>query len=596
MSTNVEFDEKQKKIVADFITKVKEKQFLTEEDFEVVFEFFKQIVTLEGGKFGFSSEFEKLDNKLIHMSQEVANDVPKNEWNGLDIAACDASNSLEKDSTLYLDPVFFCKRYFGRSDMNDRLEGVVNLLFSIYHETHHAVKLMDISKNNLSPESLEMAREILLRSLYQDDFYKENYKSFSFENMADEYAINMVNEIIEDKELDEEKSKFVEAKRKEINSAKLKKISYRGKLHGKDDVLPLLCDNEIEDFPKLLYVAPVLQKEYNPNGTKKGLIELFDGLFEDVRRIVNRDLGALAEFSPETKDDCLNCQTFYYEIIGPELDNATDREYKILAEKYGALTLQSVLENMEKYFNHKAQGKLQHTTLDNDSSYENEEEIKNAVKHRVNSIVRFRNGVELNPIAEKLLREGGFVRGTREFLDVDTAKRRKMLAMSLMQTYDGIESEEEYCTRAENEKNDIDGVINTLYYNRLSDLTNVVTVEENGEDIKISGTARFVHMLKMSNIISNTLGRNYFEELLKVPDVNRALSILEKDKNGYLNHCMKKVKVSRNSSPYPKTEAEEGKYSSYILGEENSEISSKVLMLNDEIGVPNVKRNFGMMR
>lgn len=594
MSTNVELDEKQKKIIADFIAKVKEKQFLTEEDFEFVFNFFKQIVILEGEKFRFSPEFEKLNNKFIYMSQEVADETPQNEWNGFEVAACDSSDTLEKDCRVYLDPVFFCKRYFGRDSISDRLDGVANLLFTIYHEVHHAVKLTDISKSNLSPESLNIAREILLRSLYRADFYKENYKAFSFENMADEYAIGRVDEMIEDKELDEAKDNLIKSEKKKVYNSKLKKISYRGNLYSRDDILPLLCDNEIENLPSLLYLAPVLQKQYNPNGSKKGLTDLFNELFEDVRRIASRNLGILPEFSSEIKDECFSCQTFYYEIIGPELVNATDKEYKILVEKYGVETIQSVLNNMEKYFNHKAQDKLQYINPDNSNNFESEDEIKSGVVHRVNSIVRFRNGVIFNPISEKLLREGGFVRGTREILDEYNIKRRKMLAMSLVGTYDGIESEDEYRLRAENEKNDIDGVINTLYYNRLSDLTSVVTVGENGENIQISETVRLIHILKMATIISDTLGRSYFDELLKVPDVNRIFGMLEKDKNGYLSHCMKKT--GRKHNVYPKTEAEVGKYTGYISGEESSDISKKVLMLNDEIGVPNVKRNFGIIR
>lgn len=593
MSADVEFDEKQKKIVADFIDKVKEKQFLTEEDFEFVFEIFKQIVTLEGEKNSFLPEFEKLDNKLIHMSQEVADKMPMSGWNGVDIAACDLTDTSAKDCRVYLDPVFFCKRYFGRENISERLEGVVNLIFTIYHETHHAEKLKDISRCNLSPENLEITREVLLRSLYREGFYRENYKAFSFEYKADEYALDRVNEIIEDKELDIAKQKLIEVERKKISDSKLKKISYRGKLYNKDEILSLLCNNEMQDFPSLLYIAPVLQKQYNQNGSKKGLIDLFNGLFEDVRRIASRDLGSLKEFSPEIKDECLSCQTFYYEIIAPELANAMDKEYKILAGKYGVETIQSVLSSMEKYFNHKAQERLKYINPDNGSDYENEDEIKLGVKHRVNSIVRFRNGMIFNPISDKLLREGGFVRGTREFLDEETKKRRKMLAMSLMATYDGIESEEEYKQRIENEKNDIDGVINTLYYNRLSDLTSRVTIGENGENIQISETVRLIHTLKMANIISNTLGRNYFEELLKVPEVNSILSVLEKDKNGYLNHCMKK---NGKKSQYPKTEAEVGKYAKYILGEERSDISEKVLMLNEEIKAPDIKRSFGIIK
>ena len=69
----------------------------------------------------------------------------------------------------------------------------------------------------------------------------------------------------------------------------------------------------------------------------------------------------------------------------------------------------------------------------------------------------------------------------------------------------------------------------------------------------------------MSNIMKEVSGKNYFEELLKIPDMNKYMSLLEKDKNGYLSYCMKKMKPIIKKTSYPKTEAEEGKYNNYII-------------------------------
>lgn len=261
---------------------------------------------------------------------------------------------------------------------------------------------------------------------------------------------------------------------------------------------------------------------------------------------------------------------------------ASDKDYINIAEKYGVIFIQSLLSDMEKYFNNKAQEKI--NILGNVGD-KNHEIIEDELKASINSIVRFRNGATLNLIAEKLLREGGFIRGTREFLTKDVLKRREMFANSLIGVYDAVESEKEYKERAENEKTDIDEVINALYYNRFENFLKNIEIDEQDELEKVK-VVRMSHILKMAKLISDTLKKDYFTNFLCIPDVNVLMKAFEKDETGYLKDCINRCQTRIKKVIYPETEAENGKYQEYILGNEQTEegrdIKIKVMMLNDE--------------
>lgn len=275
-------------------------------------------------------------------------------------------------------------------------------------------------------------------------------------------------------------------------------------------------------------------------------------------------------------------KTFYYEDILEQLIFASEDDYKKLSEKYGAVFLQNLLSDMEKYFNSKAQNKLKNISNISDKEFE---EIQNELKRSINAIVRFRNGAMLNPISEKLLREGGFIRGTREFLTKDILKRREMFANSLIGVYDAVESEKEYSKRAENEKSDIDEVINALYYNRFENFFKNIEVNEQEEFDKIQ-FVRMAQILKIVKLIENTIKKDILREFLTIPDVNLLMIKLEKDETGYLKECMIRAQIRIKKVIYPETEAENGKYKKYILGvleDSGEDMHNKVMMLSEEL-------------
>lgn len=341
-----------------------------------------------------------------------------------------------------------------------------------------------------------------------------------------------------------------------------------------------------QKFNKLLYTYPVLEKQYTLNGYMKNIHELFEEMLYDLKKISLKRESSNKEDNIEKEYE--DCKQFYYEVILSQVEVLTEADYIALSQKYGVSYIQKIFSDMEKYVNNKMQRYVKSNTF---SDLEIED-VQNKVKRIINGIVRFRNGVEFNPIAEKLLREGGFIRGTRENVSNELLKRRILFANSFIDVYDAIESEEEYSFRAENEKNDIDEIINALYYNRFeSGLNNIEAANE--LELWKKGTVRIVQTLKMVKIIEDVSGKDYFSEFLKIPDVNKLMIHLEKNGSSYLKDCMSKSQIRVKRVIYPATEAENGKYNEYILGKENTEndIKNKILMLQEEMESKNGRNN-----
>lgn len=592
----------QKEIIVRFIQNVREKKFLTQEDFREVFEFFCQIVDCECRQHNISVECVIKDNKLKNLPQSVANGMDEREWAGIDIAGCDYSDSKGKDATLFLDPVFFCKKYFGRDEEKDRLEGIVEVLISTYHEVDHAIKQTNLLRGQLRPENIEISKEIFLREILGGEFYNDNYGVLSFEKNAEEYSYNRTLENLSELDILEIAKKNISDKKSKQNglaNSKLGKIKYMGITQSRDKFLEDECSREIWRYPSFLYSSPILARKYNADGSAKNIVKLFDDMQLELRKIIQKHFrnDSQSEFTPELEEEYFNCEKFYYELILPRVGTSYELEYKELVKKYGVKPLQKFLSGMEKYVNDKAQERLSYTGECSGQDYESPDEIKLSLQSNINAIVRFKNGARYNDIAEELLREGGFIRGTREIPSEEAEKRNIMLANSLIGVYDAIESEWEYEKRAESEKSDIDEVVNALYYNRFDTPFNSIEYKDTDEvRCRNLETVRIIHILKMARILSAETGQDYFREFLKIPDVSEKIKSFEKDKSGYLDDCINISQTRIKKVLYPPTEAEEGKYKEYIVASSNNETARRISMLNKEFSGPMIRRGWGNER
>jgi len=597
-----ENEEMQKDLIEKFIARVRNERLLSFSDYEYVFEVITKIASLECEAFDILPEYEIKSNNLERLPQETADKMMDSEWNSFDIAETVSFNSLGNDITFFFDPAYFCKRYFGKVEVKERLRGVVELLVTIYHEVEHAIKDKNLGRSYLSAEILEVVRELLIIQVIGEPFYEKNYKILFGECYAEQNSYSTTMSMITDPEvleIAEKEIKRLTLSQDEFAGLYIGKIEHEDELHNKSLWTKNMCDNLVFENPKLLYEFPILGKIYSNDGVPKGIFELFEEMTCDLKKIIHRYsfMDKSHDMNAMLQKEFFDCQTFYYEAILPKIKFATEHDYIKLAEKYGVLLLQNFLSGMETYINEKARKKLEFSDKYKGDFFESSEEIKGELKESINAIIRVRNGLVFNPIAEKLLREGGFVRGTRELLPEEILKRREMFSNSLIGIYDLTESESEYNLRAESEKKDIDEIVGALYYNRFKNFLYEEDRKEN-EINKLTDLdiVRMIQLLKAVKTLARDTNRDYFREFLRIPDVNRLIISLESDTKVFLAGRIKGKQLRMKKEIYPRTEAEEGKYKGYINGNESTEdgldMKSKITMLNDEIDKTKNRRSF----
>ncbi len=572
-------EEKQREIVKRLADILNERP-LNEEDFNMLKTSVKELAELECGAYRIELEFQENDETLHSLDNEEIDDEEGT------LGFSSEAEDITKDTCIWINVEYFYQKFFRSGDKEKRILGLSDMLLSIYHEVEHSKQKTFINRSRLRPEVLEMAYEMVLKSAADESFYDFNYDRLTSEAYADIWGRFNMSDLLCGDIPEDIISKIKEANDISFTNSKIGKIYEKGKMENRDTFFRGMCDLYVKRYPKTLYNYPILQKVYNENGKKKDLEQVFEQMIEDGRNIMrkyyslDRKIGNTILLHQEYS----NCTKFYYEVMCPLIAQSNEEEYKKIAGRFGANTLLDYLNGMEQYFNEKAKDKTECIRFAKEMNMsqmllEDEKQVNGELKSQVNAIVRFENGCTFNKIADKLLREGGHIRGTREILEKDMKNRRILFANSLISIYDAFESEENYENRAFNEKADIDEVIDALYFNRFEGFMKNKTVEEGKKnEFGNEEVTKIAQILKAAKILTRDSKHDFFTEFLTVPDVNKLMAQLEMDRSGYLKQCIANGKKSKT---YPETEAEQGKYKEYIKGfGDNAE---KIKLLSEEL-------------
>lgn len=214
------------------------------------------------------------------------------------------------------------KIYRGLESKNEleRLEQCKKLFKIVFHEIQHHIQYLMTQSNQSSTENLMYARDSVLQKYLPKDFYKTNYLEYMKENSANLNAYKRYLEITKDKDnrildlIDIEIGKKATSRYKVNSYSKDKKAYYKsnGLLEINDVIIPILdhliCDRSATEF---LEIFPILQKEYNLDGSKKSAIELIENMKKEVDNISKQYKLSLSEKTQLTK----NTQEMYYELI-----------------------------------------------------------------------------------------------------------------------------------------------------------------------------------------------------------------------------------------------------------------------------------------
>lgn len=256
------------------------------------------------------------------------------------------------------------------SDTQDiRMKACRELFKTVFHEIqHHKQYLMTISDVS-SKEAIMYARDFATRAYLERVWYtknrkKGNYDGFVIENNANEVGYRRYMEITGD--TDERISDLIDIEIGKIwiKGYKANIDSKDGKVHynsggfkEKDDVIipiidSIICERGLTDT---LLMFPILQKEYNLDGSKKTAYELITNMNKEEEKIKRDSTLSERERRKLLKDG----REMYYELIYRQIEKCTTKQITELSTQIGKQNLIVLLENISCYFECEIERKLE---------------------------------------------------------------------------------------------------------------------------------------------------------------------------------------------------------------------------------------------
>lgn len=242
-------------------------------------------------------------------------------------------------------------------DKERRLCACRDMFKTIFHELqHHKQYKLACSKiSNL--DSLRFARDFVTRMFLPKDWYSKdektgNYTEYMTENDANETGYSRYLEITGENDPLTSDLRIIYAGKRSISRYKInasipkKNTKYNsGGYKERDDITIPVIDDAIKDpnARAILRAFPILQKEYNFDGTKKSAVQLITNMKKEIQAI-----NSISEFSQDEKTQLISdCQVMYYELIYRELLKGDTLELK---KRFSEEELGNLFSDMSQYF------------------------------------------------------------------------------------------------------------------------------------------------------------------------------------------------------------------------------------------------------
>lgn len=199
---------------------------------------------------------------------------------------------------------------------DNTMNTILNIV-TIYHELRHEQQKRSISSNEYNHLTYMMVKESAIR-LMDYDFYSRNYDSMYEELDAEYFAIKNTIKFLTTLELGNfrQDQKYItimqtlEDKKTNIENRFLFAKTKNGK-DGKNMQVEIFLDEKIKENPELLEKFPIFRIEYNEDGTRKSIEQIFTDFTiicrEKNNRLGNYDLYKYILFSRVGKnwDECM---------------------------------------------------------------------------------------------------------------------------------------------------------------------------------------------------------------------------------------------------------------------------------------------------
>ena len=250
-----------------------------------------------------------------------------------------------------------------------RLKECKLIFKTVFHEIqHHRQELMTIQGIS-SNEALRYGRDmacmsgVLGKDWYSRDKDTGNYEAYTLENNANEVGYSQVIEIMGNADHEISNLRDIERGKYNVSRYKADIDAFDGETHydsnglqERDDVTVPILDSLICEKRKtnLLIFYPILQKEYNLDGTKKSAIELIKNMKGEIQ-----DISQNPQLSNKEKEQLIkDGQDMYYELIYRQIEKCTPEQVAELVTQIGKDESKDILERISHYFQRQLENRL----------------------------------------------------------------------------------------------------------------------------------------------------------------------------------------------------------------------------------------------
>ena len=254
--------------------------------------------------------------------------------------------------------------YRNLDDTSDRkrLNKTKEIFRDVFHELQHARQSLMVDQGISSKDVLMYARESCLRRNLRG-FYMTNHDNYFSENDANEEGYKQLLETLGERDIPIFHLKEKETEKKNVSryyylNAKSNdgKTRYRSlRSLEREDVCVQIVDDIIcrKGCLENLQLFPVLQKEYNFDGTKKPVKELIENMESEIAEITQN-----TQLSKEEKGALIqDIQEMYYGLIYNQLAKEPEQISEVVMEK-GKIETQKILKDISDYFEKEKEDRL----------------------------------------------------------------------------------------------------------------------------------------------------------------------------------------------------------------------------------------------
>lgn len=253
-------------------------------------------------------------------------------------------------------------------DKDKRMLACKTLFKTVFHEIQHHRQYMKTRTNVSSKDGMQYARDFAIKQYLNKDWYSNNaktgnYAAYTIENNANEVGYSQFLETLGRTDSEIANLRDIERGKLSISRYKADVDSWDGQQHydsnglqERDDVTVPILDSLIGEKGRteILQMFPILQKEYNLDGTKKTALELIKNMQQEIRDISqNKTLT-----DTDRKKLVQDSQQMYYDLIYRQLENSTPEQISQIAMQIGKTESKELFASMSHYFQYELESRL----------------------------------------------------------------------------------------------------------------------------------------------------------------------------------------------------------------------------------------------